>query len=184
MKRAFTLVMSLSLILSCYGQRMETGIIYGDNHSYSLTAPKGWLLDNKSGVSSGLHAVFYPKGGSWENSGAVMYTNVAQLNATDQTNAQDVIDYDIGQFKKSSPDIKIEKADTIKTSKQGRNAIVYTFLKDSNGNCESVAYIEEDKVVVLVTMSSRTEKDYLESEAAFKELVESYYWLTNKVESH
>ena len=34
------------------------GIIFGKDHAYVLTAPKGWVLDNQSGVDQGIHAVF------------------------------------------------------------------------------------------------------------------------------
>lgn len=162
-------------------QEMGTGIIYGDNHSYSLTAPKEWVLDNSSGVSQGLHAVFYPKEASWENSTVVMYTNVAHLNSTNQKNAQDVIDFDIAQFKSRSKSLIVEKSENVYSNKQKKKAFVYEFLNGENGNYESVAYFEEETVVVLIIMSARTKKDFLDNREKFNELVKSYFWLTKNV---
>ena len=34
-------------------------------------------MDNRSGVSKGIHAVFYPSGKTWQNSPVVMYVNWA-----------------------------------------------------------------------------------------------------------
>ncbi len=44
--------------------KTNTGLIYGHNHSYFLTAPSGWVIDNESGREENLMAVFYPKGES------------------------------------------------------------------------------------------------------------------------
>jgi len=56
------------------------GIVYGQDHVFSLKAPKGWMLDNESGASQGAHAVFYQKGGSWEKSAVVAYANARPRN--------------------------------------------------------------------------------------------------------
>src|SRR4030088_993829 len=64
----------------------NSGIIYGQDHVFVLTAPKGWVLDNKSGVSQGLQAVFYPEGSSWKSGTVVMYANAYhKRNATEET---------------------------------------------------------------------------------------------------
>lgn len=51
----------------------NSGLIFGKNHAFVLTAPTGWVLDNKSGVTQGLQAVFFPAGSSWKDGAAVMY---------------------------------------------------------------------------------------------------------------
>lgn len=42
----------------------NSGIVYDKKHAYSLTAPRDWVLDNTSGASQGLCAVFYLPGSS------------------------------------------------------------------------------------------------------------------------
>lgn len=157
----------------------NSGIIYGKNHVYTLTAPKGWVLDNKSGVSQGLYAVFYPQNSSWKDGVSVMYANVWEKQNTNQT-VKDAIANDIAEFKKNSPDLKVEDAKAIELGK-GKTATVRYFSNDTNSNSEAVAYIEEEKVVVLIILTSRTKKDFESSLPAFQELVGSYLFLTNKV---
>src|SRR2546423_1242527 len=56
-----------------------TGLAYGDDHAYFLTAPQGWVLDTESGVEQHIFAVFYPKGSSWDAGSVVMYSNASAL---------------------------------------------------------------------------------------------------------
>jgi len=46
----------------------------GQDHSFIISAPKGWVLDNQSGQSDGLQAVFYREGQTWSGASAVWET--------------------------------------------------------------------------------------------------------------
>lgn len=81
-------------------------LIYGKDHSYFLTAPAGWVLDNKSGLHQGIHAVFYPNGSSWRGGSVVMYTTVVAKTATNDT-LQKVIDGDVNRTLTDSPEVKV-----------------------------------------------------------------------------
>ena len=185
-KQLITILALIFLIVSVSAQKKaepdkaeNTGIIYGNNHSYKLTAPKDWLLDNKSGVSQGLHAVFYPQDSSWRDGIAVMYTNVSQkMNKAES--AKETIERDIANFKKGSPKLKVEDAKSIKLTKD-KSATIKYFSNDENGNYEAIAYIDEAKVVVMIVLTSKTKKDFDASLVAFQELVGSYFFLTDKV---
>ncbi len=111
-----------------------------------------------------------------------MYTTVATLDSSSSEKTEDVIRHDIESFKKSSPNLIVEKSKNIKINKNDKSAQVYYFLRDSNGNYEAVAYIAELDNVVMVIITSRTEKEFRENLIAFKELVSSYWWITEKVE--
>lgn len=182
-----SLIFSLILLtVSVYAQtktddpkNIGTGIIYGRNHAYILKAPKDWVMDNQSGVSQGIHAVFYPKGSSWDKGTAVMYTNV-MAKASEKQSLQDLIDEDIRGFKQNSPNLKVEDGETL-TLEKGKSAVVKKFTNDANGNYESVAYINEPKVAVIIVLTSRSKKDYEASLAAFRELVASYLFVTDNV---
>jgi hypothetical protein len=41
-----------------------SGIVYGKDDAFAITAPDGWVLDNRAEQNNGLHAVFYPVGSS------------------------------------------------------------------------------------------------------------------------
>ena len=58
-KFSIILILVLFELISFGQENMKTGIIYGKNHVFSLTAPDGWVLDNTSGIKQGLYAVFY-----------------------------------------------------------------------------------------------------------------------------
>ena len=50
-------------------------VIEGDDHLFMVAAPKGWVLDDTSGLGSRIRCVFYPKGQTWAAAPTVMYVN-------------------------------------------------------------------------------------------------------------
>ncbi|PIP95171.1 MAG: hypothetical protein COW00_12670 [Bdellovibrio sp. CG12_big_fil_rev_8_21_14_0_65_39_13] len=148
----------------------DTGIIWGQSHLFSLKAPKGWVLDNVSGRNNGLHAVFHPIGGSWANSKAVMYANVA-LKRTGQNNIDELVNFNLNEMKPKSPNIKVRDLETITAN--NKKIILKEWLNNM-GNHEVVAYVEESKVIVLMVLTSRDEEEYTKSINAFRALVQSY----------
>jgi len=153
------------------------GIVYGKDHAFSISTPKGWVLDNSSGVSQGLHAVFYPKGGSWQKSPAVMYANTASRKSEDNETVEKLITYDIGQFKSNHPNVKINDLDSLLT-KDKKKVIVKTF---AYSQYEAVAYIEEETIIAMLVLTTRTEEQFKNAIPAFKELVSSYFFMTKDV---
>ncbi|MBK8466065.1 MAG: hypothetical protein IPL32_09550 [Chloracidobacterium sp.] len=157
---------------------MNSGMLYGPNLSYLLSAPNGWVMDNQSGVGQGLHAVFYPKGSSWSKGVTVMYTNV--MKKSDKQTVDDVIKNDIDNFKRNSPILKVDDAKTIDLGK-GKTAIIKYFSNDSHGNYEALAYIDEAKSVVLIVLTAKNKNEFDSSLGAFQELVGSYFFVTDQV---
>jgi hypothetical protein len=160
---------------------MRSGIIYGKNHAYSLTAPEGWILDNHSAVNEGLYAVFYKKGESWEKAKTVMYTNTSPFLDTLQNTIDKLIKYDCDNFKKHYKDIKISDGMDIQI-KPGISAKVKYLSGESYGNFEAVAYIDAVKTGVMIVLSSRTQEGFTESLTAFESLVKSYFLIADNVE--
>ena len=179
-----TLITILFLLLFrfsiCGQQDMKTGIIYGKDFAYSLTAPNGWILDNKSGVNQGLDAVFYRKGESWDRAETVMYTNTASLEDKANKSLDKLIKYDLDDFKRNYSDIIIVDGKDILIGKNVIAKIKYLSGK-SYKNFEAIAYIDAGKTGVMIVISSRTKKGFNNSLIAFEELVKSYFFMTNKV---
>ena len=177
------LLMTFSL---CFSQDVKpvedggSGILYGEDHAYSVTAPKGWVLDNRAGASQGVHAVFYPLGKSWADAPAVMYTNVWRKDKENST-IEEVIENDIRSFRERSASLKVNEAPDI-SIKGGKKALVRLFTGDVHGNYEAIAYIDEPKLVVLFVLSSKTKEDFETSLGLFDELVKSYFFITDDVE--
>ena len=178
---AFLFFASFILIALAKSDDMNTGIVYGNKHAFALTAPKGWVLDNSSGVSQGLHAVFYPKRSSWEKGTTVMYANVAVLDTFINKDFIAVLEYDTSNFRTKSPNIIIVEKDTIVT-KSKTPARVFYFSNDRNGNYEAVCYIGEKTAVIMLIMSSKTAKEFNKYLPKYAELVKSYFWMTDKVD--
>ncbi len=152
-----------------------SGIVYGDDHAFSLKAPKGWMLDNESAVSQGVHAVFYPKGSTWRDSIVVAYARARPRTeeiATADAAAKEVIaDF----HAKGSPKYEGKYVKTLKT-KSGE-AVVYHFSGDEWGNSEAAAYFVEAKTINFITLTSRNRKVFEDSLPAFEQLAASYTFI-------
>jgi hypothetical protein len=158
----------------------NTALLYGHNHSYYLSAPIGWIMDNASGREQGMTSVFYPKGSSWANGETVMYTTYINFDSTKNETIRDIITFDSAQFKTTSPQLKVSKLKPIVINKT-KKAIVYSYSGDINGNYETVAYIPEKKGVVMIVISSSNKNGCTNNYKAFEALVRSYKFLTDKV---
>lgn len=157
------------------------GIVYGSNHAFSFKAPKGWMLDNESGVGQGVHAVFYEKGGSWEKSKVVAYARAADRGDGVKT-AADQVAKTIADFRKRG-NVKYDgkKLKTVKTE-SGKEGEIYRFSGDKWGNFEAVAYFVEEKTINFVVFNSRDEKLFNDALPAFEELAKSYLFVGEKVD--
>jgi hypothetical protein len=181
MKKLIALLIFLSFRFILFGQdEMKSGIIYGNNHAFSLTAPRGWVLDNEAGVSQGLYAVFYKRGESWQNGETVMYTNTASLEDSAYSTLDQLIKYDLDNFKKNYPDIKITDGNDVLIKKNVVAKIKY-LSGESYGNYEAMAYIDAGKTGVMIIMTSRTQSGFENSLKAFEELVKSYFFISENV---
>lgn len=182
MKLLLTLLILFSFKTICYGQEdFKTGIIYGNNHSFSLTAPDGWVLDSESGVSQGIHAVFYRNGESWEKANTVMYANTASLEDKAHKTLAQLIKYDLDNFKTNYSDIKITDGKDIVINKNIMAKVKYLSGK-SYGNFEAIAYIDAGKTGIMIIMSSRSNDGFESSLSAFEDLVKTYFYISDKIE--
>lgn len=158
---------------------LKTGIVYGYDHTFAITAPDGWVLDNQAGVPDGLHAVFYPIGESWPNASAVMYTSVASKEKEHRSFEQ-IIDDDVAGFREASGNGIAREIGKEKTA-DGAPVRIWYFENSRQGRIEQVAFIEESKVVVMLSYSASSQKAYEKTSSALKELLKSYRFLTDKV---
>ena len=157
----FSIVLILVLFeLISFGQEnMKTGIVYGKNHAFSLTAPDGWVLDNRSGVKQGLYAVFYREGESWTGAETVMYANTASLKNRAHRTIDQLIKYDLDDFKDSYPDIKITDGKDIPIDDSLFAKVKY-LSGNSYGNYEAIAYIDAGKTGVVIVMSFPNQRGF------------------------
>lgn len=188
MKKMLSLLFTLTGILfsqsmiSDSSAQLNSGIIYGANYAFGLTAPDGWVLDNESGVSQGLYAVFYPRGGSWGRSLAGMYANGLQKDSSGNETIEKIIAADTIHFRKNYPNVIFASSPNMNLSKSKQAKIVcFTY-----SNYEAVAYIDEVKTVSIIVLTARDEKSFNDAFSAFQQLVSSYCFLATdiKIEQH
>ena len=181
MKKLLFTLFFLAISIKIFTQEeLNTGIIYGKNYVFSLKAPEGWILDNKSGARQGLQAVFYRNGEAWNNAITVIYANSASLEDPAHKSLDELINYDINNFKKQYPGIYILDGDNI-LIKDGLTAKVKTMSGQSYKNFDAIAYVDAGKNGIMIVMSSRTKEGFDNSKSAFESLVKSYIYIGDKM---
>ncbi|HEY6198363.1 MAG TPA: hypothetical protein VI231_07145 [Candidatus Binatia bacterium] len=148
----------------------ETGVFYLKDNAISLTAPKGWVLDEESGRPR-FQGVFYPADSTWAASDAVMYVNT--LARSVEPNMDAFIKDDVAHERENSPNLQVRAGEPIRLY-DGKSARVNLLTGDKWGNFESVAYIDSSSDYVAIVLTSKTEAAYKSAQAAFVELVKSY----------
>ena len=156
------------------------GIVYGEGSAFLIEAPPGWVLDTRSGVPDGLHAVFYPRGSSWSKSPTVMYAAWASKKKEGVSTLQQMIDKDVADFKKENPSMVIIESRPLKTG-DGKTALVRLFKGDQGGNFEAVAYVDEKAGVAVLVLASHNQVAFNKAIPAFEKLVSSYHFYTEDV---
>lgn len=155
----------------------RAGYVYGNNFVYLLNAPKGWVFDNKSGITQQIPAMFYPKGQNVETAPVIMYSNFVTTGKRQQfKQLASVIQYDSMQHKKISPACIVKKDNDIVISKGQNTVAQIMFFKNSGAatNVESTAYISFENKVVVITMSAPNVSVYEENKELFYDLVKSF----------
>lgn len=174
MRRIMFLVLVTGILVSANGQNdNQTGMLFGENFVFYMTAPSGWLLDNQSGVTQGQHMVFYPQGGSWENSPVVAYGNSTPL--TDRIRSvEDFVKQTVQKFRQGgSLLIKSRKQKTIPLV-EGKKADIYYYTGDQWANYEAVGYILEKKTINFLVYTARDKSAFEASLDKFFEILRSY----------
>ncbi len=151
---------------------MGTGILFGEDHTYKVTACAGWVLDNKSGAGQGLHMLFYPQGETYRNSPVIVYGRSVPKDQAPTIKSQ--VDNTIKDFHKNgSPDYKGEKQPSI-TLTNGVPAEVYHFSGDQWGNYEAAAYYDEEDTINYLVFNSRSKESFDKYINDFYEMASSY----------
>jgi hypothetical protein len=152
------------------------GLVFGKDYAFAVAAPEGWVFDSESGIQQGLHAVFYPVGSSWKEGQAVMYVNAAPRAET----LEKFVEGEVANFRKGSPRLKVSDEEPPAVAGKQR-VVAKRFVEDQLGNFEAVSYIEESKVVVIFVLSARTQGEFDAALPAFRKLVSSYRFISDKV---
>lgn len=154
----------------------DGSIFVGRYFSFVLKQPKGWSMDSEAARPQGLQVVLYPDGSSWKNATAVMYARVIYKDE-DQSSIDKVISNDVADFLKLSKESTVSDSPPLET-RDKRKSISKVFYDAANKNYETVTFIDDFKVVVILALSSRQKTEYDKALPAFKALVGSYFVFT------
>lgn len=154
----------------------KSGILYGYKNAYWLDAPSGWVLDNQAGKRQGLHAVFYPKNESWAKATGIIYSK-AIVKGGSINSIEEYIKFTLASFEKNSPNIEVKCKSEIELNDK-RKALIYEWVGDKWGNFESVAYINENHVIVIIVYNCKNEEYYKQNYDKFEQVVKSYKFVT------
>jgi hypothetical protein len=157
----------------------HTVILQSEGGSFAIEGPKDWIADRKVGRRLGVCCVYYPKG-SWDSAETIMYPNIV-TKGPGQTTLQELMDADLAKFRKDNPGMNYVDGDI---PFNDRTAKVRYFHGVNQGSSEAVAYIDEEKIIALVVLSSKTEKGLTEALPLLLGVLETYTYGVRAVPSH
>lgn len=148
------------------------GLLFGNGHAFSVKAKSGWVLDNQSGVSQGLHMVFYPKGSSWQKSKVIIYGRSVSKSMV--PTIKDQVKKTINEFvSNGSEDFKATEQSII-VLKNNKKAKIYLYTGDKFGNYEAVAYIKEVDSINFIVFNARDKETFDNYLDDFYQIIDSY----------
>ena len=182
-----TLSILLFILISCVttetnnpNDDANSGMVYGKGHAFFVTAPNGWVLDNVNGVPYGLFATFYPKNKTFNLDELIIYVNVVHRQEIGEISVEEFIQNDNSSIQNKYPSIIIKKGNNIEIS-NNNSAIIVNYFNDINNYYESVAFIDEERVIVLIVLSCRSIQEHTDSYNSFIEVVKSYFFITKNL---
>ena len=146
-------------------------ILQSEGGSFAIEGPKDWIADRKVGRRLGVCCVYYPKG-SWDTAETIMYPNIV-TKGPGQTTLQELMDSDLARFRKDNPGMSYVDGDM---PFNDRTAKLRYFHGVNQGSSEAVAYIDEEKIIALVVLSSKTEKGLTEALPLLLGVLETYIY--------
>jgi hypothetical protein len=173
------LVPSIICAQSSAASKDLSGLVYGPNVAFWINFPKDWVRDTEIAKKFNIPVVLCPRGSSFQNAYAIMYANF--ISKEKNSSLDSVIKADIDKFKQKDPAIKVLAGKTLKTT-DNKTATVQIFQSTlAAQKAEAVAYIEENKVFVILVLSAQSQKGFITAFPLFEELVGSYGHFTDDV---
>lgn len=150
-------------------------LMYRDGSGFFIDVPKGWVIDQEAGKRGGTCCVYYPQGSTFNDADTIMYPNIATKREGQRT-LDEFMKSDLSRFLEHEPAMKYENAQDILLQNK-RIAKIRLFHGVNRGSSEAVAYIDEEKIVALFVMSSRSERAFNESMPLFRSAVKTYTYM-------
>jgi hypothetical protein len=146
-------------------------ILTAEGGSFLIEGPKGWIADRKVGRRLGVCCVYYPRG-SWDTAETVMYPNIV-TKSPGRATVKALMDADLAKFRQDNPSLSYVDGQDISLP-HGRTAKLRYFHGVNQRSSEAVAYIDEENIVALVVLSSKTEKGLSAALPLLRKVLETY----------
>jgi hypothetical protein len=160
----------------------ELTILYGDDHAFGIVVPRGWTVDDTSGINSKIRVVLYPKGQAWASAPTVMYVNPLHQKQEQRRTLRQMIEQDIADFRKQAPRGTVSSQAPLETA-AGQPAEVRYFAPDGGAPTEAVAYVAEDQLVMLLVLQARDNAAFQKNLPAFRSLVAGYRFVIGGIQT-
>jgi hypothetical protein len=148
-------------------------MLYGDDHVFGVVPPRGWAVDDSSGLTSNMRVVMYPRGQKWATAPTVIYFSAMHFNAKHPPTLLAEIQRDSVNFMKQAPRGKVTRGPQLRTSK-GQVGELRLYSREGHDADEAVAYFMEKSFVMLAVLSSRQVGGLASNLASFREMASSY----------
>ena len=159
----------------------EINVVHGQNHTFTIETPNGWINDKELAKQFGLVCFFYPLNDSISDFKNYMYALGIDKKSADET-LEDFIKLDLKKFDTNYPDFKF---DTIKVENTGGviNSKFYSFYNLSDRYKEEVLYSETDSSFIILSFAAKEKLDYDLYFPAFEFFVGSFNYRGNNPNS-
>lgn len=155
-------------------------IVYAEGGAFMIEAPKDWIADHKTGSQMGICCVFYPEGSTWDDAETIMYPNIA-TKGPGQSNLKEFMEYDLSDFREHNPGMTYEDAEDL-PMKNNHVAKLRYFYGVNKGSSEAIAYIDEEKIVALIVVSSKSQKGLNDAMPLLRNMLKTYAYMDVKFE--
>ena len=152
----------------------DAAIIDGPNYSFSIRAPEGWRMTS----TRQLQAAFCPQDKTLEKTPVMMYVRSADKARLHVNTIEELNKLDLHGIQEQHPKAESKKIGSARVS-DGKEIPIYSF--SGGGYFERVAYAEQAKTITVFVASSETAEDLKTAEKAFRELVASYLFISDNV---
>jgi hypothetical protein len=150
-------------------------ILYAEGGAFLIDGPPGWVVDRETGQKIGTCCVYYPEGATWDNAETIMYPSIATKGPGLNT-LKEFKDSDLEDFRDHNPEMSFEDGEDV-FLKNHRTAKVRYFYNVNHGSSEAVAYVEEEKIIAVVVVSSKTKKGLNESIPLLRSALQTYSYM-------
>jgi len=156
-------------------QNGGAAILYSEGGAFLIEGLNGWVVDHETGQRIGTCCVYYPEGAAWDSAETVMYPSIA-TKGPGQTTLKEFMDNDLTDFRENNQGMTFEDGGEIPL-KNRRAAKIRYFYNVNKGSSEAVAYVDEEKIIAIVVVSSRTKKGLNDSIPLLRSALLTYAYM-------